>query len=463
MNDSLEFLSVYGDQIVNQSGQTIILKGVGIGGWMNMENFVIGFPANEEAFRISILEVLGEQLYEIFFDEYLHNFFQSEDAEFIRALGFNSIRIPINYRHFEDDMAPFEIKEGGFQHLDRIIRLCVQHKIYAIIDLHALPGYQNQDWHSDNPTHKALFWTHKHFQDRVVNLWQAIADRYKGNPWVAGYNLINEPADPSGKVIIPFYERIMNAVRVIDPDHIIFLDGNRYSLDFDMFGEPYQNVVYAVHDYAWPGFIDGGPYPGITRGEFFDKDRLEATFVARCDYMFTHKVPIWVGEFGPVYTGDRRLDQERIVLLQDQLDIYTKYRVNWSLWTYKDIGLQGIVMVKPDSTWMKKTNSVLRLKDELGADAWGGIEEKVGEVICPLESIFNQKFSNYKPFPFDTRWQINRLVRHILLSEPILEQTKIVLGDLDMDEIQALMASFRFEDCLPRTELCEVLHQNLHS
>jgi hypothetical protein len=221
--------------------------------------------------------------------------------------------------------------------------------------------------------------------------------------------------------------------------------------------------VYAIHDYAWPGFIDGGPYPGYTRGEYFDKSRLEEIFVNRCEYMLTSHVPIWVGEFGPVYTGDKRLDQMRSMLLQDQLDIYEKYQASWSLWTYKDIGLQGIVMTDPDSSWMKKVKPILQLKEDLGADAWGGLIKKVQEVINPLESLFGQHFPTYQPFPFDSHWQISRLVRHILLSEPILEQAKFILGDLEQDDIEALMASFRFEACLPRTDVCEMLKQNLLS
>ena len=57
--------------------------------------------------------------------------------------------------------------------------------------------------------------------------------------------------------------------------------------------------------------------------------------------------PIWVGEFGPVYTGDRA-DEARLQVLSDQLDIYERYGAGWSLWTYKDIGLQGLVYAAPD-------------------------------------------------------------------------------------------------------------------
>jgi aryl-phospho-beta-D-glucosidase BglC (GH1 family) len=50
--------------------------------------------------------------------------------------------------------------------------------------LHAVPGGQNQDWHSDSGISEALFWRFREFQDRAINLWVEIAKRYKGNPYV---------------------------------------------------------------------------------------------------------------------------------------------------------------------------------------------------------------------------------------------------------------------------------------
>src|SRR5215813_10391154 len=225
-------LRVRGNQIVDSDGQAVILRGFGLGGWMNMENFIIGYPANEEALRDALYSVLSAERYNRFFDRFIEDFFGEDDAAFVRSLGLNLLRLPVNYRHFEDDMAPLVIRESGFRFLDRVIEVCSARKIYTIIDLHALPGFQNQHWHSDNPTHVALFWKHKHFQDRVVHLWEAIARRYKGNPSVAGYNLINEPADPTRQVLMPVYQRLHDAIRAIDADHILFIEGNRYSLDF---------------------------------------------------------------------------------------------------------------------------------------------------------------------------------------------------------------------------------------
>src|SRR5919197_5990116 len=196
-------LQTAGPKIVTRAGRVVTLRGVGLGGWMNMENFVTGYPATESLQRKALRKVLGEDCYRAYFDRFLDVFFADEDAALLASLGLNCVRLPVNYRHFEDDLRPFELKEEGFRLLDRAIERCARHGLYTIIDLHAMPGAQNQHWHSDNPTHWAFFWAQRQFQDRVVHLWEQIAEHYKGNPWVAGYNPINEPADAEGTAIGP--------------------------------------------------------------------------------------------------------------------------------------------------------------------------------------------------------------------------------------------------------------------
>jgi endoglucanase len=233
--NAVSALRVRGSQIVDQAGQSVVLRGFGLGGWMNMENFITGYPANEQAHREALRAVIGDELATLFFDRFLATFFTEADARFIKSLGLNLVRLPLNYRHFEDDIAPFVLKAEGFEHLDRVVDACARNGIYTILDLHAAPGYQNQHWHSDNPTHMALFWEHKHFQDRAVWLWERLAEHYRSNDWVAGYNVLNEPSDPTEQRIEPFYHRAAQAIRAIDPDHMLFLEGNRYSIDFHMF------------------------------------------------------------------------------------------------------------------------------------------------------------------------------------------------------------------------------------
>src|SRR5690606_16660592 len=116
-----------------------------------------GYAGSESQMRRAMRRVLGEEGYERFFARLLEVFFTDEDAAFLAGLGLNSLRVPFNYRHFEDDDAPIQLKDEGFRLLNRVIETCARHGIYTILDLHAVPGAQNQHWHSDNPTQWASF------------------------------------------------------------------------------------------------------------------------------------------------------------------------------------------------------------------------------------------------------------------------------------------------------------------
>ena len=140
MNDALQWLRTSGPDVVAPDGTPVRLRGVGLGGWLNMENFITGYPATESAHRKAMREALGERRYELFFDSFLTHFFGPQDAAFIASLGMNCVRIPVNYRHWEDDARPFEFDPRGFAHLDRAIEACAAAGLYTVIDLHAVPA-----------------------------------------------------------------------------------------------------------------------------------------------------------------------------------------------------------------------------------------------------------------------------------------------------------------------------------
>lgn len=460
-NDAAPLIQVEGSRLVTASGTPVRLRGVGLGGWLNLENFITGFPSTEELHRKAMRAVLGQEVYDAFFDRFHEVFFTDHDAAFLAGLGLNCVRIPFHYRLFEDDDRPMELKEQGFRLLDRAVDVCARHGLYTVLDLHTAPGYHNQRWHSDNPTHRSMFWQHRHFQDRVVHLWQALASRYRGNAWVAGYNPLNEPADSEGQAIEPFYARLHQAIRAADPDHVIFLDGNRNATEFDMFRDPWPNTVYTVHDYALAGFADAGPYPGVSRGEYVDHQYLEKRFLQRSEYMRSTGTPIWIGEFGPVYSGQPERDESRYQVLADQLEIYDMHDAGWSLWTYKDIGLQGMVHVERTAPYLERIAPVLQKKARLGVDLWGGVDAGIRHILDPLEQTVAEEFPRFDPRPFGQREWVQVLVRHILLAEPMVDDFARCFLGVDTGEARALADCFAFGRCVERTRLTDVLRAHL--
>lgn len=459
------WLAVDGSRLVNASGEAVALRGVSAGGWLNMENFIIGYPSTESAFRESLQKALGPERAGLLLGSLLDSFFTEQDVAFLADLGVNAVRVPINYRHFEDDMRPREIMSDGFARLDRAVAACRAHGIYTILDLHALPGGQNHHWHSDNRCHRPLLWEHRDFQDRAVALWVAIGEHYRDEPWVAGYNLVNEPADEEGWRLAAFYRRLEREIRAVDSRHVLFLDGNRYAREFDALGPPLPNSVYAVHHYPAPGGASGGPYPGKTRAQHYDAEVVAAEFDSLCTYMNEHHVPTWVGETGPVYTGkaanEPELRRGRLRLLADQLRLYNDRGASWSLWTYKDVGVQGLVRVGSTTPWMLHTAASRAKKERLGADSWGSAASAVEDLLGLLAERIAKEFPSWEPYPTGARREADLLVRHILLSEALVEEFGASFSGLSDDELIAMGRSFAFANCRVDEELCAVVAQAL--
>jgi aryl-phospho-beta-D-glucosidase BglC (GH1 family) len=457
MSAPTRFVHTQGAEVIGLDDLPLRLRGICIGGWLNMENFITGFAANESLMRTGVLAVLGRERYELFFEALLSNFFGDEDAAFLASMGVNSVRIPVNYKHFEDDAHPFVIKEEGFRHLDRAIATCAAHGIFSIIDLHAVPGSQNQHWHSDNATHRAVFWEQRQFQDRVVHLWEAMADHYKDEAWVAGYNLLNEPADESRQAIGPFYAALSEAIRRVDPHHILFVDGNTYATEFDIFGDHWDNTVYTCHDYVRSGLGRGGPYPGHTDGVYVDRKAVEETFLKRSEYARRTGTPVYVGEFGPIYTGDEAVDGQRRQILADQLEIYHQYQAGWALWTYKDIGRQGLLTVAAGSAYLERFGGFVAKKYRLAADQWGTDGEGPREVSRPVQDLIAREAPHFEPYPWGRFDWVRTLFLNITVAQALAPEYASGFEGLTEEDLLALASSFAFANCIVREPLRESL------
>ena len=360
-------LQTSGNKIIDVNGEEIFLRGTCLGGWMNLENFIVGFPGSENCLRRCMADTIGIEKAEVFFDRLLDYICREEDIAFIKSCGATAIRISVNYRHFERDDCPFSYQEKGFERLKKVLDWCKKHNLYAIITLHAVQGCQNTDWHCDNSSRHSLFWNHPHFQDRFIALWEEFARRYKDNSIIAGYDLINEPNTnspygrfshdytPDWKSINEVYFRAVRAIRRIDPHHIIILEGDGFSKYFHGLEKPFsENLVYSMHSYNPAGF-GKGKYPGVIRNQYWDKSK-QLQFVQGSEgFRFSQRynVPLLISEFGSVYNGCEGEIQDRFNAFKDYIDIFNDLGLHWTSWTYKDVGVMGITQLDPDSPYLK--------------------------------------------------------------------------------------------------------------
>lgn len=144
-------------------------------------------------------------------------------------------------------------------------------------------------------------------------------------------------------------------------------------------------------------------------------------------------------------------------MLDEQLGIYDKYKIHWSIWLYKDIGVQGMVHVNPQSKWMETIAPFLEKKRALQLDAWGRYPSKqVEDVINPLAEWIDKVAPNSKdqyPTPWATERQLTRLINQIYLSKCLSDEFAEQFRGMSFEELEACARSFHFDKCLQRDGL----------
>lgn len=459
----MTFLEVHGRELRDGSGRKVMLRGVNLGGWLNLENFITGFTGTEQELRRALLEELGEERAQAFLRGFLESFVAEADLAWIASLGANVVRLPFNYRHLERDDRPGQYEPSGLQLLDQAIAWAKRHGLWVILDLHAAPGWQNEGWHSDNPVGSALLWHHPHFQARVRDLWVHLAQRYRDEPAVAGYNLVNEPNAPTLDHLNRAYREWTAAIRAVDRRHVLFLEGNAYSVAFDGLDEPFDgNTVYGSHNYSLASF-KARRYPGPTGGVHYDRARHEAELLRQNRWLFEREVPSWAGEFGPILDGPpdapTAADEARLAVLADQLDVFNQHGLHWTYWTYKDLGAMGLAVAAPDGEFMRRVRPFQERKEALGLDSW--ISRRGGPLDADMRAIVDRVAATFGDWSLDLDALKRRLTNtgvYGILAGAVLPLYAQCFARMSAPELERMnREAFALDRCRRRTALVEIL------
>ncbi len=273
------------------------------------------FMEDDFTVRNSLILRFGEQQTDSLLDVYQENWITTTDLDSIQNLGMNMVRIPVYWMEFMKNDG--SIKPNGFDQIDWVVNECSSRNMYVIIDLHGAPGGIN-GFITSGQAFFNEYWESTYYQNLTIDIWKAIAQRYKDNPTVAAYDLLNEPlsTDQQQYPIHYFYNQLYQEVRAIDPDHIISIGafpGFDFVVDPSYYG--WENVLYQVHHYN----EDKTNY--ASQNGF-----IEAVTLAMANHMYNWNVPILAGEFN----------------FWDFPDLWAKYitslnalNISWSNWAYK--------------------------------------------------------------------------------------------------------------------------------
>ena len=350
----------------NQKGQEVVLRGVNLGGWMIQESWMCPVFGGDREWAnldtITAMEERGWTAAEIqeLFDTYQDNWLSVDDFNFLRDKGVNSLRIPFWYRNFmsdaegtwinNDDGSGANTTNPGIKRLDWAITQAKKRGMYVILDLHGVPGGQSMD-HCSGTIGKNEVYTNPVYEQATVDLWKALALRYKDEAAVAAYDLMNEPQNNGGysgpnawapgseravHETVRLYDRLYREIRAVDPNTIVIMEGiwtmnmpdpkyvhnGPLNTSDRLSGKTVswdKNVMYSMHIYDSARDTRNPPASGGT----IDYRVFELTEARK-----KWGVAVHVGEFNNDGQGNQA----------GAYRLYNSNKISWNMWTYKIAG-----------------------------------------------------------------------------------------------------------------------------
>lgn len=338
-----DFLRTQGTQIVDASGKPVILRGMGLGGWMLQEGYMLDIDGvgTQRSIHARIAELIGPAKADAFYQAWRDHHTTKADIDAMARWGFNSVRLPMHYALHTLPVEQEPVAGGqtwveeGFRRTDELLAWAKANDLYVILDLHAAPGGQGNDHNiADRDPATPSLWDDPRHQDKMVALWKTLAQRYKDEPYIAAYDIINEPnwgfadkADTNGcketgnAPLKDLLVRTTRAIREVDTRHIIVIEGNCWGNNYRgvLDDGPWDdNLVISFHKY----------WNATTRESIADALALRDT----------HRMPLWLGE-----TGENSNDwfARTVALVEGE-------GIGWAWWPLKKIRYNNPLQIVPN-------------------------------------------------------------------------------------------------------------------
>ncbi|KAF0199117.1 MAG: glycoside hydrolase family protein [Bacteroidetes bacterium] len=322
------YLHAGGKLIYDGAGNEVILRGIGTGNWLLQEGYMMktsNFAGTQHEIRQKMIETIGLENTNTFYNTWLNNHFTRTDVDSMKAWGFNSVRVAMHYKWFTLPIEEEPVQgqdtwlEDGFVRIDSLLDWCGDNQMYLILDLHGAPGGQGHDANiSDYDNTKPSLWESAENRRKTVALWSRLACRYSTEPWMGGYDLINEPnwELPGGTLLKQLYQQITTAIRAVDPNHMIIIEGNWFANDYTGLLSPWDNnMVYSFHKY-WS-------YNNTASLDWIKAIRNN------------QNVPVWLGESG----------ENSNSWFTDLIALCESNHIGWSWWPVKKDGINNVLKV----------------------------------------------------------------------------------------------------------------------
>jgi endoglucanase len=286
----------------------------------------------------------GFNLLEKFTDE--NRRFNEEDFEWIAELGFNFVRLPMNYRLWIEGNDWMRLREETFGEIDEAVRFGEKYKIHVCLNFHRAPGYSVA-----LPPERKSIWNDDEALRVCALHWATFAERYHGIPnRLLSFNLLNEPGRIAPHTHRRVVSHLVEAIRRHDSHRLIICDGREWGnmAPTELVGlgtaaatRGYQPLRISHYRAAW---IDGATqwpeprWPLRVGDTLWNKETLRERQVEPWQKLEAAGVGVMVGEFGAFNQTAHKVVLE---WMRDYLDLWQEAGWGFAMWDFR--GPFGII------------------------------------------------------------------------------------------------------------------------
>lgn len=265
--------------------------------------------------------------------------FVEQDFAWIAELGFNFVRLPMDYRCWIDAGDWTRLREDVLKEIDAAVRFGQKHGVHVCINFHRAPGYTV----ASPPEAKSL-WTDAEALKVCCQHWAHFAKRYKGIPnSQVSFNLFNEPANITAEVHRKVVEEVAGAIRAQDPNRLIICDGRQWArlpieelIGLKVAGamRGYDPFVISHYKASWVQGSDTWPVPQHPWREgntVWDKQTIWERNYKPWKDLEKKGVGVMVGEFG---AHNQTPHKVVIAWLRDLLSLWKEANWGWAMWNF---------------------------------------------------------------------------------------------------------------------------------
>lgn len=324
-------------------------------------------PMDKPMLGVNLASASGGSVPGTFGKDYIYP--KMQDLYYYKAKGVRLIRFPFRAARVLEDLdgeaLDYDQTNSDIKAMKAVVDEAERLGMWVFLDAH---DYAER---TINGTQQKLG-DEVYTAEKFARMWKMIAEAFKDNKNIWGYDLQNEPK-VSAANLVPIYQAAINAIRTVDTKAQIIVEGANWASAYEWIYGNRSDKLYpeypstvdwsykASSNWDLANLVDPQNKIVFEAHGYFDKDNsgtyqkgyqevdFRKRFAPFLEWCKVNNKKALIGEFGVPYVGAKTASDERwMTVIDEAFDFFRSYQVNATYWCGGAMYEANELSVQPD-------------------------------------------------------------------------------------------------------------------